>query len=135
MEKEEDQKVNKWYNQLYEEERSREGIILQQFSLGMIVMGVLINAIIAVQSSNLENKPTYIVAISIIGIIFLVILTVYIFRASEDKMWARNKRKELEEKWGIPIREARCCYLSAINMIKVFFVLIILSWVYYLLII
>jgi len=129
---EDDQKLKEWYKQLYEEERSRDSIILQQFSLGMIVIGVLISAIVMVQSSNIQCKTPYKAVISVIGIVFLSILTLYIFHAGEDKMWARKQRKKIEKKWGLPIRENHPPHKSAIIWIEVFFILTIISWLIYL---
>ncbi|MDI6640541.1 MAG: hypothetical protein QMD78_06940 [Methanocellales archaeon] len=94
-----DQKLKEWYKQLYEEERSRDSIILQQFSLGMIVIGVLISTMVMVQSSSIQCKTPYKAVISIIGIVFLSILTLYIHHASDDKMWARRQRIKIEDNW------------------------------------
>ncbi|MDI6860346.1 MAG: hypothetical protein QMC85_07615 [Methanocellales archaeon] len=129
-----DQKLKEWYKQLYEEERSRDSIILQQFSLGMIVIGVLISTMVMVQSSSIQCKTFYQVGVSIIGIAFLFILTLYIRHASDDKLWARDKRVEIEERWGF-IKEGDkppylCpCRTSAIKLIESFFEIIIIFWI------
>lgn len=125
-----------WYRQLCEEERSRDGIILQQFSLGMIVIGVLITAIIEVQKDSLNG---YVVAISLIGIFFLAILILYICHASDDKMSARRARRKIEEHWKqerkiddltfFTEKKERPPYKSAIIWIKIFFTFFYILWI------
>jgi hypothetical protein len=137
-----DEKVIEWYRQLCEEEQSRDGIILQQFSLGMIVIGVLITAIIEVQKDSLKLSEWYVVGISLIGIFFLAILILYICHASNDKMSVGKARRKIEENWKLESKiddltffrekKERPPYKSAIMWIKIFFGILFISWVIWL---